>query len=81
MDVRKGMVQYKGKILVAAEGQGPDKAPGLFIMNPVEPYNVTGMSLSTSERYPIATLKRILLINPIRSALEQLFRAPVQLPQ
>ncbi|KAM7211417.1 Gluconolactonase [Rhypophila decipiens] len=36
-----GATQYKSQILFAAEGQGPNIAPGLFIMNPIEPYNVT----------------------------------------
>ncbi|KAK3329127.1 hypothetical protein B0H66DRAFT_540305 [Apodospora peruviana] len=36
-----GATQYKGKLLFAAEGQGPKTAPGLFVMNPVEPYNTT----------------------------------------
>ncbi|KAK3317364.1 hypothetical protein B0T19DRAFT_389452 [Cercophora scortea] len=36
-----GAVQYKGKILYAAEGQGPSKAPALIVLNPVEPYNTT----------------------------------------
>ncbi|KAK1753595.1 Gluconolactonase [Echria macrotheca] len=36
-----GATQYKGKLLFAAEGQGPNIAPGLFVMNPVAPYNTT----------------------------------------
>jgi hypothetical protein len=40
----KGATQYQGQILFAAEGQGPDKAPALIVMNPVEPYNNTSKS-------------------------------------
>ncbi|KAK3377272.1 gluconolactonase [Lasiosphaeria ovina] len=36
-----GATQYKGQLLFAAEGQGPNKAPALYIMNPVAPYNTT----------------------------------------
>ncbi|KAI0423944.1 D-lactonohydrolase [Xylaria sp. FL1042] len=36
-----GATNYKGNILFASEGQGPDKASDLVIMNPREPYNTT----------------------------------------
>ncbi|KAK3392815.1 hypothetical protein B0H63DRAFT_385685 [Podospora didyma] len=36
-----GATQYKGQLLFAAEGQGPNKAPGLIVMNPLAPYNTT----------------------------------------
>ncbi|KAI8954418.1 gluconolactonase [Xylaria longipes] len=36
-----GATNYKGQLLFAAEGQGPDKTSGLILMNPREPYNTT----------------------------------------
>ncbi|KAH8898053.1 calcium-dependent phosphotriesterase [Thozetella sp. PMI_491] len=36
-----GATQYKGQLLYAAEGQGPNKAPALIVLNPLEPYNTT----------------------------------------
>ena len=36
-----GGTNYKGQILFAGEGQGPNIPSELYIMNPVEPYNTT----------------------------------------
>ena len=39
-----GMTQYRGQILIAAEGQGDNKPAALIALNPREPYNTTGKS-------------------------------------
>ncbi|KAK4442664.1 hypothetical protein QBC34DRAFT_363420 [Podospora aff. communis PSN243] len=36
-----GAFQYKGQILIAAEGSGPKIEPALIVMNPEPPYNTT----------------------------------------
>ncbi|OCK92083.1 levo-lactonase [Cenococcum geophilum 1.58] len=36
-----GGTNYKGQIIFAGEGQGPDVASALYVMNPQEPYNTT----------------------------------------
>ncbi|KAI1825514.1 lactonohydrolase [Xylaria intraflava] len=36
-----GAINYRGQLLYAAEGQGPDKPSELVMMNPREPYNTT----------------------------------------
>lgn len=41
----QGATNYRGQIVFTGEGQGNDTPPALFVMNPVEPYNTTGMSI------------------------------------
>lgn len=37
-----GGTNYRGQIIFAGEGQGDNKPPSLWVMNPQKPYNTTG---------------------------------------
>lgn len=38
-----GGANYRGQIIFAGEGQGDNKPPSLWVMNPRKPYNTTGL--------------------------------------
>lgn len=47
-----GGTNYRGQIIFTGEGQGNNKPPSLWVMNPHKPYNTTGMS---APRYSFET--------------------------
>jgi hypothetical protein len=44
----QGATNYRGDFVFTGEGQGNDTAPALYVMNPREPYNTTGMTQKAS---------------------------------
>lgn len=43
-----GATNYRGQLVFTGEGQGDNIAPALYLVNPVAPYNSTGMTPSGS---------------------------------
>jgi gluconolactonase len=41
-----GATNFRGQIIFTGEGQGADIPPTLYLMNPRQPYNTTGKTLS-----------------------------------
>lgn len=46
-----GANNYRGKLIFTGEGQGPDKAPALYVMNPKKPYDTKGACFAMQSRF------------------------------
>ncbi|KAI8242674.1 hypothetical protein K4K57_004404 [Colletotrichum sp. SAR 10_99] len=51
----EGGTNYKGNLVFAGSGQGDRLASALYLMNPVEPYNTTGITFSPNGEYAYVT--------------------------
>lgn len=55
-NVLTGGTNYKGQIIFAGEGQGDRITSALYLMNPLEPYNTTGMSFELVKTLKLACI-------------------------